>query len=222
MGEGRALTLAKAGPAALALALNLVPIAGVAFWGWSAFALIFLYWLENVIVGARTAAGILGAAVLSGRSIAAAAGVAGFFCVHYGMFCFVHGIFVVSLFGGSSSSMDLPQALTTLFSQQTGLAVGFVAIAIWQAVQLVLFLAGEDARAKRPLELMAAPYPRMVILHVTIIFSGLFVLMLNEPMAGLLLLTLIKLGFDVAEALGAAKPEFWRRAPSGQRPANQP
>ena len=72
MGEGRALTLAKAGPAALALALNLVPIAGVAFWGWSAFALIFLYWLENVIVGARTAAGILGAAVLSVASVVGA------------------------------------------------------------------------------------------------------------------------------------------------------
>lgn len=215
-------TRANAGPAALAVLLNLVPLAGVVFWGWSAFALIFLYWLENVVVGVRTAAGIVGAAALNRSGVAAAAAVAGFFCVHYGLFCFVHGVFVVSLFGGSSAAMDLPEALTALFAQQTGLMAGLAAIVIWQVVQLALFLAGREAREKKPLELMASPYPRMVILHVTIIFSGIFVLMLNEPMAGLVLLTLIKMGFDVAEALGALKLDVLRRSPSGQTPANQP
>jgi hypothetical protein len=221
MGETNTLTWTRAAPAALAVLLNLVPIAGVVFWNWSAFALIFLYWLENVVVGLRTAAGIVGAAALNRRSVAASAGVAAFFCVHYGMFCFVHGIFVVSLFGGSSASFDLPQVVAALFSEQTGLAAGFAAIVIWQSVQLLLFLAGGDAREKTPFELMAAPYPRMVILHMTIIFSGMLVLMMNEPMAGLVLLTLIKMGFDVAEALGVARTGVWRRRSSGAR-ANQP
>jgi hypothetical protein len=40
-------------------------------------------------------------------------------------------------------------------------------------------------------------------------------------MAGLVLLSLIKMGFDVAEALGLARPDIWRRQSSGET-ANQP
>ena len=43
-------------PVTTAIALNLIPVVGVLFWGWSAFALIFLYWLENLVVGVRTLA----------------------------------------------------------------------------------------------------------------------------------------------------------------------
>jgi hypothetical protein len=32
----------------LTLGFNAIPLTGVTFWGWSAFELIFLYWLENV------------------------------------------------------------------------------------------------------------------------------------------------------------------------------
>ena len=36
------------------LVANAIPVYGVWFWGWNAFALIVLYWLENVIVGVST------------------------------------------------------------------------------------------------------------------------------------------------------------------------
>ena len=39
-------------PSALVLvAANLVPLAGVLFFGWSVFATLLLFWVENVIVG---------------------------------------------------------------------------------------------------------------------------------------------------------------------------
>jgi hypothetical protein len=30
---------------------NLIPVLGVIVWGWSVFLVMFLYWLENVILG---------------------------------------------------------------------------------------------------------------------------------------------------------------------------
>lgn len=222
MGEGTALPRAKLWPVAAAVALNLVPIVGVAFWGWSAFALVFLYWLENIAVGLRTAAGMVGAAALTGGNVAAAAAVAGFFGVHYGLFCFVHGVFVVSLFGGASAGGGLTQALMGLFSQHEGLFAGLGAIVLWQIIQLVMFLADREARSRKPFELMAAPYPRMIILHVTIIFSGMFVMMLNEPLIGLILLTLIKMGFDIAQALGVIDDNPVSRALAKRLTADQP
>jgi hypothetical protein len=222
MADAKASRLARFGPAALAVALNLAPVAGVLVWGWSAFALIFLYWLENVVIGVRTAAGIVGAAALNRSSLAAATAVAGFFAVHYGIFCLVHGTFVVSMFGGASSGIDLPEAMALLFDRESSLVVGLFAIVVWQAVHLAMFLTSREARERPPFELMGAPYPRIVILHVTIIFGGLLLMMLNEPVAGLVLLALIKMAFDVAEALGAAPQDILRRSQSGHTPANQP
>ena len=37
------------------LVANLVPLAGVLFWGWDAFALLALFWMENVVVGVFSA-----------------------------------------------------------------------------------------------------------------------------------------------------------------------
>ena len=35
----------------LILATNAMPLAGVEFWKWNAFQIIFLYWLESFVVG---------------------------------------------------------------------------------------------------------------------------------------------------------------------------
>ena len=39
---------------AVLIALNALPLYGVVAWGWQSFDLIFLYWLENLIIGAFT------------------------------------------------------------------------------------------------------------------------------------------------------------------------
>ena len=99
-------------PAAVALlvASNLLPLVGVLFWGWNLWSIIILYWIENGIVGAlnvpkmllaraeRLRAGPLGRVLMTG-----------FFCVHYGIFWFVHGIFVwlfLPLFAGFGAFID--------------------------------------------------------------------------------------------------------------------
>ncbi|MCA9270173.1 MAG: hypothetical protein KDA41_16945, partial [Planctomycetales bacterium] len=92
----------KTWPLATTILLNLVPVVGVLFWGWSAFALIILYWLENLVIGVRTLASMVAnAAVMGGINWLGALFIGAFFTVHYGMFCFGHGIFVMALFGGN-------------------------------------------------------------------------------------------------------------------------
>ncbi len=195
-----------------AIAINLIPLAGVLFWGWSAFALIFLYWLENVVIGVRTLASMIAnAAVVGGVNWLGALFFGAFFTFHYGLFCFGHGIFVIALFGGQTAvigdtMLDLAGAARALFAQQSGLLIGFASIVFWQLVQFGLFIARGEVRRVNLLELMGAPYPRIIALHATIIFGGFLLLLLNQPVWGLAVLSLVKMGWDIAEARKAAQP----------------
>src|SRR5207245_10592179 len=88
-------------PSALVLvAANLVPLAGVLFFGWSVFATLLLFWVENVIVGGFNILRMLWAQPDNPLMWVAKAGMIPFFIVHYGMFTTVHGVFVLTLFGG--------------------------------------------------------------------------------------------------------------------------
>ena len=58
--------------------------------------------------------------------------------------------------------------------------------------------------------LMFAPYGRIVVLHITVIISGLLVGMLKQPVLGALLLVALKLAFD----LGAVSTAVTGKRPS--------
>jgi Family of unknown function (DUF6498) len=88
-------------PSVVALILaNLVPIFGVVFLHWEVFPLMFLFWSENLIVGVFNVLKMLTANPSSPVSWLGKMFIIPFFCVHYGMFTFIHGIFVITLFGG--------------------------------------------------------------------------------------------------------------------------
>lgn len=201
----------KTWPLALVIGLNLIPVIGVLFWGWSAFALIVLYWLENVVVGVRTLASMVAnAAVAGGPSWVGAMLIGGFFTLHYGLFCFGHGIFVMALFGGSfygDSIIDLGGAVGALFATQTNLAIGFASIVAWQAVQFFRFFASGEVRRTNAIELMGAPYPRIIVLHLTIIAGGFVLMLLNQPVGGIVVLALVKMAYDVADVLRTSARE---------------
>jgi Family of unknown function (DUF6498) len=199
-------------PVTTAIALNLIPVIGVLFWGWSAFALIFLYWLENLVVGLRTLASMFAAAFATGgMNWLGALFFGAFFTFHYGLFCFGHGVFVILLFGQGTvavgdNPLDLAAAALALFDQQQNLLVGFASIVGWQAVQFVLWLRRGEARRSNVLELMGSPYPRIITLHAAIIFGGFLLMLLNQPVWGLVVLTLAKMAYDVADAAKQMKP----------------
>ncbi len=132
-----------------------------------------------------------------------------FFTLHYGLFCFGHGVFVMAMFGGSMNGdtiLDLGAGVGALFAAQTNLLIGFASIVAWQVVQFILFITRGDVRRTTVLELMGAPYPRIIVLHVTIIFGGFILLLLNQPVAGIVVLALVKMAYDVGDVLRNPKP----------------
>ncbi len=191
-----------------ALAVNLVPIFGVLFWGWSAPALMFLYWIENVVVGLANAVRIVASGAAHGKAgMASSLFLIPFFAFHYGLFCFVHGIFVLLMFGGGGlqgaattvigEPFEIHKIAQAMIAAQPTMIPGLWAIGLWQMVQLGLYLGGGGFRRVDPFSQMFAPYGRIIILHITIMGAGLLVMFLGQPLIGVLLLALLKTGFDV-------------------------
>lgn len=176
---------------------NIIPVIGVLFFKWDASAIIFLYWFENIVVGIYnilkmalaqappTTTGTVGGKVTPANK----AFVIPFFILHFGMFTFVHGVFVFSLF---IKDLVLIQSLII------ALASLFVSHGISFTTN---YLGKEEYKRTAPDSLMMAPYKRVVIMHFVIILSGMFTIFSNQSMVSLLLLVLLKTLADLASHL---------------------
>ena len=182
------------------LAANLVPVAGVLLWDWSVFALIALFWMENVIVGVFFVLRMLCADPRDPALWAAKLFMVPFFCVHYGMFTAIHGMFVFSLFGGpvyrSSGLQVLEPAL--LAARELGLWLPLAALLASHGFSFLWnYLYRGEFRSAQLTRLMAKPYGRVVVLHVAIIFGGIAAMALGSPVWALLVLLALKIGLDL-------------------------
>lgn len=188
-------------PSVIALILaNLMPVAGVLFFGWEVFPLMFLFWSENVIVGFFNALKMLFAAPTEPLGWAAKLFMIPFFCVHYGLFTFVHGIFVIALFGGGmQSGMGFPNLQTFWnVAAENHLGWAIFGLAVSRGISFVTnyLMNGEYRRASLPV-LMQQPYGRIMVLHVAILGGGFLMLALHSPTLGLLLLCVLKTVLDL-------------------------
>ncbi|MBI1381295.1 MAG: hypothetical protein GC161_09410 [Planctomycetaceae bacterium] len=184
--------------AAALVVANLVPLFGALFLDWSVYELMALFWFENLILGAINVVRLLTVAPTDKVPLPAKLFLVPFFCVHYGLFTFVHGTFVVSLFsrdsvlgGGSSGGLSVPALADVSLLALVGLAASHL-------ISLVVhwFRGGERRRATAQL-LMFRPYGRVVVLHVVILAGGGLVLALGEPIAALALLVVLKTATDL-------------------------
>lgn len=191
----------------LGLAVDLFPIYGVLAFGWNAVPLVMLYWMENVIAGVLTIPRIvISGATYGGVGLAAGLGLSVFFVFHYGLFCFVHGTFLVVFiaFGGgalgeqSTFMMDIGGMFQ--FGMNSGLHVEYFVYAIIAFQVLVLFwefLIKGEWRTSNPMAEMFAPYRRIIVLHLAI-FGGAFGLfLLGQPMIGVLALIVFRAVYGV-------------------------
>lgn len=197
---------------AVDIALALVS-AGVIAWGvlvggWSLFAVMALFWLENVVIGAFNLVRILFAGALGGLLAFIGALLMGaFFTVHYGLFTAVHGVFVAMLFGREAGiGMDggLSGPLGRMFGwllvdHETVIAI--VAIVALHAAALVRWIMQRVAGEAASENLMAAPYGRIMVLHVALIVGAFLMFSLKLPQAAVLLLVALKLLYDLKVAM---------------------
>ena len=149
--------------AVVLVVVNLLPVVGVLTEQIGMGDVFLVYWIENVVVWAcgvvrtATAEGIGKGNEGGGRNRETAK----FFALHYGIFTGVHGVFtivivaIIGLDGGVGQVVLLSLAITT--SHLFSLGVNW-------------FGRGE-LEVVSPGQAMAAPYPRMLVMHVGILIA---------------------------------------------------
>lgn len=188
-------------PSATALvAANLIPLAGVVFFGWDVFVVVFLFWLENVIVGCFNLLRMLWVERGAEQVPLAKLFVMPFFLVHYGMFTAIHGVFVLVLFGGQGvRGAPFPTVDTVLgLVARYHLWLPVLALAASHGYSFVAnYVAEQEYRRVTLRDLMGQPYGRVVVLHLTLLFGGFLVMALQQPVVGAFLLVVLKVGLDL-------------------------
>jgi uncharacterized protein DUF6498 len=129
-----------------------------------------------------------------------------FFIVHYGMFCFVHGVFIFAIFGRESGGFGpfggFDNFLRVFSDQHLWWCVGALAASHLWSFAVNYIGRGEYRRTAVPI-LMFQPYGRIVILHVAILIGGFIAMALGSNFFVLLLLivgkTLLDLSLHLAQ-----------------------
>ncbi len=146
----------------VSVAGNLLPLVGLFAANWTLVELIVLYWFENIIIGAFNFLEMLRS---KGEQVQKTI-LSLFFAVHYGAFCFGHGMFLAVLLALSNNvpSEQIAPSLDYLFSF------------LPQVALVVLFLIASSAfsyftsKAQEfSFDLMFSPYKRIILIHGVII-----------------------------------------------------
>jgi len=176
---------------------NLVPLLGVIFAGWDAGMIVVLYWGENLIVGFYTILRIAGAKHNPPPNRASKAFVVPFFCLHYGVFCLVHGFFVLQLVRIGASGPDAPEASGFAAMLRAGIWP-LAALAVSHGVSFVrdYLLKREFAKATVLREMMR-PYTHLVVLHVVVLVAAVPTQLLGSPLPMTVLLIVGKTLLDL-------------------------
>ena len=223
---GRLLGATNGVPTAILLVLvNLVPLVGVAFWGWQLGTILVLYWIESGVIGLLNVPRMAKASGPGGTggTVARVALIA-FFLAHYGTFWAVHGFFVFLLptffgfgAGGPTGAGAGAAAIGPGFGiDQAAVATGAIGLVLFHAVSFVYWDVWHGESARRTVQQqMNAPYNRVVILHMTILGGAFLIAFTGQSIWALVLLVGLKIAVD----LGAHVREHTRRTrPTGDAP----
>lgn len=179
------------------VAANVVPLAGVLFLGWDLGLILILFWLENGVIGFYS---ILRLAMIAGWL---AVGLVPFFIFHFGGFMAGHLVFLLLFFVVEDPlAASWPEVADALQLGTPWPAVAVAALLVSHGVSFVRnFLFGDERERLGVQNVMLGAYKRVVVLHLTIIFGGILVMALGQPVAALALLVVLKVGVDLAAHL---------------------
>ena len=152
--------------------VNIGPLLGVVWGDWAPFDVVFMYWFENVIIGLFVVARM----VFKPRGgIAFAVGglaLAGFFLLHYGIFCWAHGMMIMSILGENVVQIDEDSVFNSAahYIKQGNLQwVALSMLLAHLALYIQAYLGDKIDKAK---DEMAKPYRRIIVLHIAIMVGG--------------------------------------------------
>lgn len=180
------------------LCANAIPLVGTLFLRWDIASVLALYWLETAVIGLFTVLKLLTVAKPMppmpwiGRPFLAM-----FFCVHFGIFQFVHGVFLVFLLlfgdrGGDFAPLQAPARLVDSLAATSGL-VAILGIAASHAVSFVAnWLIGRERERVPAQVVLFSPYRRVVAMHLTLLFGAFVTLVLGSATVLLVILVIAK------------------------------
>jgi hypothetical protein len=199
----------------LVLVADLYPLAGVLWWGWDAFVLLMLYWMETAVIAFWALARILALppeADEAGKSlierIKLRFGLTLFFLVHASAFMGAHLLFLWSVFSGQwgrtiHNPYDFIHQMVLPFHLWVPLGLAFVARGIafvrdiWSRHSHAAFAAGSVEQQNNAIgAIVGGLYGRIVLMHVTIL-SGVWAAKKLGSIGPFVLLIAIKTVFDV-------------------------
>jgi hypothetical protein len=176
------------------VAANLVPLAGVLMLGWDLKSIMVLYWAETAAIGIFTVLKMF--VVSKWRALFSAP----FFIAHFGGFMTMHFLFLYAFFirgmsGGSlGAEPDAREALVAIFLP---LWRPLAAMTISHGVSFVdNFIGRKEYETATMSGLMTAPYNRIMVMHMTILFGGWLVMLFRAPATGVALLVVLKTMMD--------------------------
>lgn len=192
----------KRPPLLVILGLNLVPVAGVLWAGWSPLQLLLLYWLENVAVGVFNALKLRDYEAHR-PEVGSPFRLSNFFMMHYGLFTLVHGVFALvvgSLFAGPETPGGAWAGLDWLSFAAAALALAAIHFSDYLRWRAVAGWTEGSADAQ-----MFAPYGRIIVMHLTVLGGAFILAASHAPVAYVALLALLKTFIETGWAMMGQK-----------------
>lgn len=186
------------------LLTNLIPLYGILFFHWNLFELLFLYWSESAVIGAINLVKLF---IVEGKGKGSNHEISSmrklffvpFFVFHYGMFMAVH---FISLFIFFYKPFSLQPLLLPFLAIIGSHMVSF----------FVNFLVRKEYLHVTPDQQMMMPYKRIFVMHLTIIFGGIFVQMIGAPILALVVMVVTKTGIDITAHMKEHHLFFYKAA----------
>ncbi len=203
---------------ALPLALaNLLPILGIIWFGWDAFVLLSLYWLETAVLGFWMIVQ-LATIQLTSRDMPFVLRLPGalfygaFFTVHAGGFMAGHMLFLWAMFSGAwQAKITGPEDFIRLIVLGEKLWIPLVCLFVIRGLEFIrevpAYLRGERAGEKvNNSPVIGRFYGRIILMHLSIIFGG-FIAAKVGTMAPLIILVVAKTALDLRQMWKKPDPQ---------------
>jgi hypothetical protein len=195
-------------PSALfVLVADLIPAAGILFWGWDAFVLLMLYWMETAVIAFWTLVRILTLPDDEDKTqqhilmrVGARLLLTAFFLVHSSGFMAGHLLFLWTLYAGEwrdtiRNPYDFWRVIVMGYELwiPLGLLFAGLGLSFFWGLFRQLFSGKDNDSMDR---LLAGLYGRIILMHVVIIF-GVWVAMKIGSTGPYLLLIALKTAYDL-------------------------
>jgi hypothetical protein len=174
------------------VAANLIPLAGVLFFGWDLASVMVLFWAESGVIAFYTALKM----IVVGK-VFAIFGVP-FFVAHFGGFMAIHFLLIYELFVRGIHPVGPEPAVGTALLRIFGpLWPSLAALFLSHGISFVTnFIGRREYERSSMSALMSAPYTRIIVMQLTLIFGGWVILLLNTPVPALAILIVVKTVLD--------------------------